>query len=227
MKLAIVESDTSLADLLAYAAQRRGHQAVCVPDISRLFERLPFEPSVIVAEVGSHTAVDANAIAAIRRQFERAALFVTMERPREPGPTTLLRAGAHQVVRTPYNPNEVVIQAENWLASQQGEAAVTDTLVFGDLELALDRYTATKNGKNVVFTKLELRLLYCLVEHSPHLAPLERLLVFGWDSLGDPEPSLLKTHISHIRKKLAEAGGQPFAITSRQTLGYVLQASSR
>ena len=223
MKFAIVESDEALADLLAHTAQRRGHHAICLPSASRLFDRLPFEPSVIVAEVSPATAIDGATIAAIRRQFERAALFITMEHPREPGPTAILRAGAHQVVRVPYNPTELVVQAENWLAGQRGDSAVTDSLKIGDLELGLDRYSASKNGRNVVLTKLELRLLYCLAEHSPHLAPLERLLIFGWDSLGDPEPSLLKTHISHIRKKLADAGGQQFVITSRQTLGYILE----
>jgi DNA-binding response OmpR family regulator len=225
MKFAIADPDPAAAELLSYAAQRRGHQAVCLAAAEKLFDRLPFEPSVIVAAVEATSAADLKIIERIRREFGDAVLFVSMERPREPIPSLALKAGAAEVLRTPYNPLEVVLRAENWAASRGGPAVASDTLKIGDLEIALDRYTATKNGKVLVFTKLELRLVYCLAQHYPHLAPLERLLAFGWDSLGDPDAALIKTHISHIRKKLRDAGGQEFDIVSRQTVGYVLQIS--
>ena len=67
-------------------------------------------------------------------------------------------------------------------------------------------------------------MLYCLVEHHPGVTTLERLLSFGWDSLDEPEAGLLKTHISHIRKKLRDAGGAPIEIVSHQAVGYSIRA---
>ncbi len=223
MRLAIAESDSTTADLLAFAAQRRGHQAVCLAPAARLFDRLPFEPAVIVTSAEGSSEETVAWVRRIRQQFPEAALYVTVEKPREPLPTRVLDAGASDVIRSPYNPIELILRAENWLASRGVTAASTDSLTLSDLEIALDRHTATKNGKVLVLTKLELRLLYCLCDHFPHLAPLERLLTFGWDTLGDPDAALIKTHISHIRKKLRDAGGDDFEIVSRQTVGYVLQ----
>ena len=224
MRLAFAEPDGPSADVLAFTAQRRSHQTVTVSSLAELAGRLPFEPNVIV--LGSDLGRDPAVISRLRRAIGEAGLFVILEKPKEPLPSLLLQAGASEVVRSPYNPVELIIRAENWYASRRPDRVPDDTLRLADLELALDRYTATKNGNRLTLTKLELRLLYCLCEHSPHLTPTERLLTFGWDTLGDPDAALIKTHISHIRKKLKDAGGVEFEITSRQTLGYTLVTAS-
>jgi DNA-binding response OmpR family regulator len=228
MRLAIAEPDDVVSDVLAFAAQKRGHQAVCVPDVEALFNNLPFAPSVVVASVRDANQPTLKSIERVRKHFPDVAVFITAERLREPGPSLFLRAGANQLVPSPYNPSELILRAENWLASHTANsAAIDDSVRMADLEVALEKYAATKNGQRLTLTKLELRLLYCLCEHHPHLAPLERLLTFGWDTLGDPDAALIKTHISHIRHKLREAGGVPFEITSRQTIGYVLSHSGQ
>ena len=223
MRLAIAESDPVTADVLAFSAQRRGHQTVVLASAGRLFDRLPFEPAVIILSAEGAPNATVAFVTKVRQEFPEAALYVTVEKPKEPLPSRILEAGASDVIRSPYNPNELILRAESWLASRGVTAANTDSLTLSDLQIALDRHTATKNGKVLVLTKLELRLLYCLCDHFPHLAPLERLLTFGWDTLGDPDAALIKTHISHIRKKLRDAGGEDFEIISRQTVGYVLQ----
>lgn len=221
MKIAIADSDAATGDVLAFAAQRRGHQTVTVSSLPELLSRLPFEPNVIVlgGEIGEGAT---ECLPQVRGAYPDVTLVVTLEKPKEPLPSQLLKSGVDEVVRAPYNPTELIMRAENLLSAGRGEAAVDDVFRIGDLELALDRYTAVKNAVRLNLTKLELRLLYCLCEHSPHLTPTERLLTFGWDTLGDPDPALIKTHISHLRKKLRDAGGTDFEITSRQTLGYTL-----
>lgn len=225
MRIAIAEPDPSLADVLAFVARRRGHQPVCVSGVNRLFERLPFEPAAAIVSFPEADDASAEAIAALRRQFPGLILLATVERAREPAPQRLLRAGAHDVIRIPYNPNEVILRAET-LQQSAGATPPRDGLVrVADIEVDLSAYAAKKNGVSLPLTKLELRLLYCLAEHSPNVAPIERLLTFAWDS-EEPDPSLLKTHVSHLRKKLREAGGVPVAITSRQMIGYVLSEAA-
>jgi DNA-binding response OmpR family regulator len=223
MRIAIAEADPAAADVLAFAARRRNHQAFVVASLSELAGRLPFEPNAII--VGNDLVSDPEVVSRLRKALGEVGLFIVLERPKEPLPSRLLQAGANEVIRAPYNPTELIVRAEHWFSSRRSNEVPDDVLRLADLEIALDRYSASKNGTRLNLTKLEMRLLYCLCEHSPHLTPTERLLIFGWDTSGDPDAALIKTHISHIRKKLQDAGGVNFEITSRQTLGYTLVTS--
>ncbi len=224
MRIAIAEPDPAIADLLAFVAQRRGHQTVCLSSVDRMFDHLPFQPMIGVI---SFSEIDDEAIEQIQRlreRFDQMTVFVTTEAAKDPAPTLALRAGAHDVVSIPYNPSELVLRAETWFANRKASGGVEDRITLHDLSIDLGDYAATKNRTPLVLTKLELRLLYCLAQHQPHLVTAERLLSFGWEPTDDPDSALIKTHISHIRKKLREAGGVPFEIRSRQGLGYFLTA---
>ncbi len=222
MRIAIAEPDPAIADLLAFVAQRRGHQTVCLSSAERLFDHLPFQPMVAVI---SFPEIDEHAVSQIRRlreRFEGMTLIVTTEAAKDPAPSMVLRAGAQDIVRIPYNPSELVLRAETWFSSRKTAGGVEDRIALGDLVIDLADYAAVKNGVPLDLTKLELRLLYCLCQHQPHLVTAERLLSFGWEPTDDPDAALIKTHISHIRKKMREAGGVAFDIRSRQGLGYFL-----
>ncbi len=226
MRIAIAESDPASADLLVFAAQRRSHQTVCVATVARLLERLPFEPSVAIVSLGD---LDDGALATIgllKEKFSALGLFVITEQRSSLSPIAALRAGAQDVITSPYNPFEVIVRAEAWAASR-GQTAVTQNGVrVADLEVDLDAYIATKNGKPLTLTRLERRLLFSLAQHYPNVASIDRLLTFGWDSLDEPDAALLKTHVSHIRKKLRDAGGEEFEIVSHQGVGYSMRSAA-
>jgi two-component system response regulator MtrA len=223
VRIAIVEPEPVAADVLAYAAKKRGHQPVVLPILARLFGRLPFTPAVAVISFGP---LDGEALASLAQVVEKLpglGIIVVAERPTGGSAFAALKAGAHDVVTSPYNPFEVILRAERWVESQAGKQQARNGIHLGDLELDLDAHLATKNGVPLQLTRLERRLLYCLCHHHPVVATIERLLSFGWDSRDEPDAALLKTHISHIRRKLREAGGQPLEIVSHQAVGYSVQ----
>jgi DNA-binding response OmpR family regulator len=223
MRFAIVDADPVMSAILAGAAQRRGHQAVCVSELDRLLLNLPFAPSVVVAGIDDVDEATTARLIRLREHHADATLIASIEDPSPTAQGALLRLGVNDVVRAPYNPVDLLIKAETWDAARHLPPPITNAVTVADISVDLGHYFARKNGRALVLTKLELRLLFALCEHYPHLVSVERLLSFGWDATDDPDPTLIKTHISHLRHKLADAGGVPVEIRSRQTIGYLLQ----
>ena len=226
MNFAIFEPDELAAGILTFIARRRGHKAIWLPGADRLSERLPFEPSASIVALDELRAESIEQVRPLREQYPDVPILLTVQRIDNSIPLIALDAGVSDVIRKPYHPHQLIARAELHALSRGGMLeAQSDVLRLADLEVDLGRYMGLKNGVDLPLTRLELRLLYCLAEHHPYVAPSERLLSFGWDAAELPDGRLLKTHISHIRKKLRSAGGVPFDVGSRHSLGYTLSFS--
>ena len=221
VNIAIVEADRVLADVMVFAAKRRGHRAISFDERERVVERLPFSPDALIVGMQGQEAGEVAWLEQTKKAYPHLNLFITVEQPIDPMPVRLLRAGAREVIRTPFNPTELVLAIEA-MAEVGAVRSDTESLKVGDLTVALDQFQATKNSHTLDLTNLEMRLLYCLCQHSPQIASLERLLTFGWGVLADADQSLIKTHMSHIRRKIESAGGQACEIRSRPAVGYQL-----
>ncbi len=219
MRVLIVESDTLAAHVLGVAARRRGHKTFEVADWSGVTNALPFEATACVYGMDTLQPSSHEPLMAFAASSPGIATVLAASKMPDPTALIALRAGVRDVVRKPYNPYELIERLERLIDSQGAERDV-EMCSLADLEVDLSHYSARKNGRELRLTKLELRLLFCLLANAGRLAPTERLLTFGWADMEPPEPALLKTHISHLRAKLREAGGQQLEITSRHSLGY-------
>ena len=73
---------------------------------------------------------------------------------------------------------------------------------MGDLTLDLQSHEVTKGGAPVQLTLLEFRILHLLAMNEGWVVPYARLVEYAWGYYDEGNSSLLKTHLSHIRKKL-------------------------
>jgi DNA-binding response OmpR family regulator len=221
MLIAILEDDEVASHVLSAAARRAGHQALTLPPGDGLPAQLPMAPSALLVAVEAVTPESLQRVVRMQERWPETQVIVASETISDLAALDALEAGI-EVVRKPYHPREVLLRAERNHGGGNGRGAEPEVQSIGDLTVDLAAYTATKNGAVMELTKLELRLLYSLMVHHGGVATTERLLSFGWEDAEWTNPSLLKTHITHLRAKLREPGGDAFEIRSRHSMGYAL-----
>ncbi|HEU5318183.1 MAG TPA: helix-turn-helix domain-containing protein, partial [Chloroflexota bacterium] len=69
---------------------------------------------------------------------------------------------------------------------------------------------------------LEFRILHLLLMNQGRVIPYSRLIEYGWGYYDENNSNLLKTHVSHLRRKLRLAAEGPGSIRSILGVGYSL-----
>lgn len=92
--------------------------------------------------------------------------------------------------------------AAHALGAQDVPGAPGTQVRIGDLVLDLHSRRVLGDGRPVQLSPLEARILHLLAIHQGDVVPYTKLLESVWD--GDEKGSVaaLKTHVSHLRKKL-------------------------
>ena len=72
----------------------------------------------------------------------------------------------------------------------------------GDLVMNPTTLTVSMHGRPIPITRLEYSILDLLVQNRGRVVPYSRLIAYAWGYTDEGAPSLLKSHVYHLRKKL-------------------------
>ncbi len=132
-----------------------------------------------------------------------------------------LDAGADDYLGKPFAMAELVarLRALSRRPALNRESAV---LEWGPLSLDPTRHVAVCCGERLDLTPTEFRLLAILMRHPGNVVTRSMLLEQVWQFHFSPRTSVVETHMSRLRGKVRDAGGESFIETVRG-YGYRLQ----
>jgi DNA-binding response OmpR family regulator len=224
MKILIAEDDADLTDVTEYALRREGHAVVLAYNGEQALSHFYSErPDVLLVDI-SMPQIDGFEVVRRVRETSNVPVIMVTARDSEWDMARAFDLGVDDYLTKPFSFRQLVMRI-GAVARRSQTQAITSLEAEG---LALDPASGavTLSGRSVRLTRLEFRLLHCLLAHYRRVAPVERLLQFAWpDDKGDV--NVLKTHISHIRCKLEL--GQPDArlvIENIPGIGYRLRSSA-
>jgi DNA-binding response OmpR family regulator len=228
IRVLLADDDVDFLDVTAYALRRAGFNVSTVSNGSDALESWQtHEPDIVLLDVSMPNLTGTEVCQTIRKASTTPVILVSNAR-REVDIVKGFEAGADDYVTKPFSIQQLVmrLRAVHRRSTGQTTSTIPKRLVVEPIEIDLDSFSLFFDGRPVQLTRLEFRLLYYLTANVDRVAATSRLIDFAWGLDGEGDASLLKTHISHIRRKLSQVSSWPINIKAVPGVGYSLQIDS-
>lgn len=131
-----------------------------------------------------------------------------------------LDMGADDYIAKPFRPRELVSRIKSVQRRYAGPGSIA---LSKNVNIYTDRGVVVKDGKEVLLSALEYRLLLVFVNNRGNVMSRNRLLEEIWDVAGDfVNDNTLTVYIKRLREKIEENPSAPQIIKTIRGLGYRL-----
>jgi DNA-binding response OmpR family regulator len=121
-------------------------------------------------------------------------------------------------------PQRETVQPAPPLAEAQTSSQAEGSIIVGPLTIDPLRQEVTLEGRRVVLTPTEMRVLVCLARRAGTMLSYVELVqcVQGYDTFPAEAAELIKPHMHHLRQKLEPNAARPRFLLNVRGMGYLL-----
>lgn len=219
-----VEDDSGIRDLMVYALNSAGFDAVGFASASEFWEAVKARrPELVMLDIMLPGEDGLSILKALRSQIVTRDIPVIMATAKgtEYDKVTGLDTGADDYLSKPFGMMEMVSRVRAVLR-RSNPTEGRKTLRIEGLELDPESCVAQVDGERVELTLKEFKLLLAFMENIGRVFTRDRLLetVWGQDYIG--ETRTVDVHIGTLRTKLGRYGG---LISTVRGIGYRMEGS--
>ena len=223
VKILLVDDDVEDLDVTAFALRRNGFAVTEALGEAQALRQLGLEkPAAIVISLELAPSGDFEMIRRLRTLTD-VPVLVTVARGNRDAALRAIDLGASDFITKPYSYDEIRLRLHLLVGRARGSARAPEvTLRIGEFSLDPGAYTAAHGAFEVRLTPTEFRICYALVRNAERIVPIARLSSFVGGA-GSGATNSLRSHICHLRRKLALDGGRHGSITCVPSVGYVFR----
>jgi two-component system phosphate regulon response regulator OmpR len=227
-RIAVVDDDLRLRDLLTRYLREQGFQVQAVPEagaLARLLERMRVD--LIVLDLMLPGEDGLSICRRLRGQADDVAIIMLTAKGDDVDRIVGLEVGADDYLPKPFNPRELVARINAVLRRRKSalppgaptsEAA---QLTFGACTLDLATRTLTRNGQPVPITTGEFALLKVFVERPRQPLSRDKLMTLARGRDHEAFDRAIDVQVSRLRKLVEEDPSAPRHIQTVWGFGYV------
>ncbi|NLP18965.1 MAG: response regulator transcription factor [Firmicutes bacterium] len=226
-KILVVDDEKPIADILRFNLEEAGYKVVVAYDGEEAVEKARREaPDLIILDI-MLPKLDGFSVCRQIRTFSPVPILMLTAKEEEVDKILGLELGADDYVTKPFSPREILARVRAILRRIQSmeEREEPPVLIFGDLEIDLERVEVRKGNHPLDLTPREFDLLKSLALAPGRVFSREILLeqVWGFDYYGDIRT--VDVAIRRLREKLEDKPSRPRYILTRRGAGYYFRGN--
>jgi DNA-binding response OmpR family regulator len=222
-RILLVDDDYDLVDILEVGLRRAGYLVAHAYDAASAHEHLhDTPPDLIVLDVDLGGASGFEVLKELRRATDVPVLLLTA-RTSEDDKVMGLDLGADDYLTKPFGYRELLARIRSRLRprSQPGVAHACDAGVLrvGPLTLDVPHHEIRREGRPIVVTATEFRLLRCLMLNADTVVPTLTLLKEVWGENDAGAADVLRVALHRLRRKVEADPAHPTLIRTVPGVG--------
>lgn len=223
MEVFLLEDDAAIGMGLSYALENEGYKTTLTKTVSealKLVEKKAFSLYILDLTLPDGSGYDV--CKAIRQKTDAPVLFLTAYDD-EVNVVMGLELGADDYISKPFRIKELLARMKSVL--RRCKIDNPDGCVrIKNLEIRTGEAKVFKDGKEIILTAMEYRLLLILLNNRGHILSRTALLENIWDVAGDfVNDNTLTVYIKRLRDKIEDEPENPSIIRTVRGMGYVIE----
>jgi DNA-binding response OmpR family regulator len=222
MKILLVDDDTTLAEVTAFALRRAGFLVVNAytgPEGLELWARE--RPDLIILDI-QLPGKDGLALCREIRQSSNVPIMMLTVRGSDDEVVQGLELGADDYMPKPFSPRQLIARARALLRRSQVVPRQAQ-LAIHDLVLDTSKQLVQTPRGTVRLTPMEFRLLHYLLVNRGQVVPTDTILTHVWGYADSSDRALLKQLVYRLRQKLEPPDVARHYIETIPGVGYTIQ----
>lgn len=135
-----------------------------------------------------------------------------------------LEQGADDYIAKPFHIRELMARMKAVLRRSQGRTMESSLRMIGSHRIDLQTGKVFRDGKEVILTAMEYKLLLVFLKHRGQILSRQQMLDILWDDVGDyVNDNTLTVYIKRLRSKLEDKDG--LYIETIRGVGYRLRSA--
>ena len=208
-RVLVVDDESDVTELLQYRLEQEGYRVATLNDpLGFVVKVREFEPDLMLLDImmPELSGIQLCRIVRADPMMKEIPVIFLSARGEVEDRIKGLEAGAEDYLSKPFNTNELLLRVSKMLSrsgsrtlpARQSRIEIAGVLIDEDL------HQLTVDGKNVILTATEFRLLKLLMERKGRVQTRDNLLVNVWHYDTDIETRTVDTHVRRVREKLGQ-----------------------
>lgn len=223
-RILIVEDDPAVARGLQYGLQQEGFSVLMADTGTRALALIRHEAiHLVLLDVRLPEVNGFDVLRQMRAEGRRQPVLMVTARDEESDKVLGLELGADDYIVKPFSLRELISRIRAALRRAYGELAgpASQHLLFGEIDIDLEKMVVAKSGQPLPLTPTEYKLLRHLATNPDIPLSREALIEAIWGYTSEIEDDrTIDAHMRHLREKIEDDPSEPHWLMTVRGIGY-------